>query len=131
MPRWFLIALLLPAPALAFSPEQMRSQGVFGAWTVVCDSVDDMSGTIFFDCAAGGAPGVYARAIDGQAVLVARAGTTVTGLPMAPCPAGDCSPPLDRASMVTLLGDVQADGAPLDPDGFAAAFAAINRLLKR
>ncbi|MEO0691567.1 MAG: hypothetical protein AAFY90_01680 [Pseudomonadota bacterium] len=125
------IALILPAPALAFSPEQMRVEQSFGAWTVLCDSVDDMGGITYFDCTATPAPGVYLRATPGAATLVARNGATLTGLPMAPCPAGQCSPTLDPASMETLLADVKANGTPLNPNGFPQAFAEINRLLKR
>ncbi|MEL6644035.1 MAG: hypothetical protein AAFQ79_08880 [Pseudomonadota bacterium] len=129
--RFLILALLLPLPALALSPEQMRVEARFGAWTVLCDSVDDMNGRIFFDCWAKGAPGLYARATTTQATLVARPGTKLTGLPISPCPKGSCTPPLDLASLLTILGDVQADGTPLDPTGFAEAFTAINRLLKR
>lgn len=129
--RTLLIALLLPAQALAFSPEQMRTEETFGAWTVICDSVDDMGGITYFDCAATPAAGVYVRATPETTTLVARAGTTLTGLPMTPCAFGRCSPTLDPASMETILPDVQANGTPLDPSGFAEAFSAINRLLKR
>ncbi|MEO1154563.1 MAG: hypothetical protein AAFV31_15440 [Pseudomonadota bacterium] len=129
--RILILALIFPAHALAFSPEKMRTEETFGAWTVVCDSVDDMGGITYFDCAATPAPGIYLRATPADAMLIARAGATLTGLPMTPCAAGQCSPSLDPASMETLLPDVRANCTALDPIGFVQAFAAINRILKR
>lgn len=131
MRNLLVFAALFPATAFAFSPDDMREEASFGAWTVVCESLDDMGGVTYTDCAATPTDGVFARGVDDGAMLIVPAGAAVQGLPVTPCDHGACSAVLDAQSMLDAFeAGVTIDGATIDPAGLSDALREVARLLR-
>lgn len=125
-----LILLCLPSVTLAFAPEDMSQEAEFGKWTVLCESLDDMGGVLYLDCAASAADGAFVRAVEGRAMLIVADGAGTEGVAVESCEWGQCSAAMTGEEMVALIeAGVRVDGMMLDGAGLSDALAEMFRLL--